>query len=154
MMLCAFCPKVAVLGPRRDLNVCSACANAIGALAQSATDTVSRIWHTDAARPEQAVAPLPTTPADEIDVDAAFERFKEGVARHISPGDAHSHLNLAVAYAEMGLLLDARREAGMAVRATHPEVALEALTLLLAPPLLRDDGVAHLRAYLAQRMLS
>lgn len=145
-MLCAFCPKVAVLGPRRELNVCSACANAIGALAQSATDTVSRIWHTDATRPEPAVENHPpTTP------DAAFERFKEGVARQISPGDAHSHLNLAAAYAEMGLLLDARREAGMAVRATHPEVALEALTLLLAPPLLRGDGGAHLRAYRAQR---
>lgn len=53
-------------------------------------------------------------PADEgaemIDVETVFEQFKAGVAEQVSDDDADTHFDLGIAYKEMGLLPDARRE--------------------------------------------
>jgi tetratricopeptide (TPR) repeat protein len=54
------------------------------------------------------------TPMDEgaemIDVETVFEQFKAGVAEQVSDDDSDTHFDLGIAYKEMGLLPDARRE--------------------------------------------
>ena len=48
--------------------------------------------------------------AQMLDVDTVFEQFKQGVAAQISEDDSDTHFDLGIAYKEMGLLSDARRE--------------------------------------------
>jgi tetratricopeptide (TPR) repeat protein len=45
-----------------------------------------------------------------IDVETVFEQFKAGVAAQVSDDDSDTHFDLGIAYKEMGLLPDARRE--------------------------------------------
>jgi tetratricopeptide (TPR) repeat protein len=53
-------------------------------------------------------------PVDEgaqmIDVETVFEQFKAGVAEQVADDDSDTHFDLGIAYKEMGLLPDARRE--------------------------------------------
>ena len=48
--------------------------------------------------------------AEMIDVETVFEQFKAGVAAQVSDDDSDTHFDLGIAYKEMGLLPDARRE--------------------------------------------
>ncbi|MEM8606258.1 MAG: tetratricopeptide repeat protein [Myxococcota bacterium] len=48
--------------------------------------------------------------AEMIDVETVFEQFKKGVAEQVDENDADTHFDLGIAYKEMGLLPDARRE--------------------------------------------
>jgi hypothetical protein len=127
-MKCTFCGQDATLECTRDLAVCRSCAIRIGNLAANNPAAVGDIWS-----------------AAQIDPDPRFEEFKERVAAQISADDAQSHLHLGQAYLEMGLLLDAQREAGLAVGASAVEIATAGLRILLTAPLLRDGGLARLR---------
>ncbi len=53
---------------------------------------------------------------EQIDVEAVFAKFKEGVAKQIDADDGQSHYDLGVAYREMGLIDDAVREFEQAAR--------------------------------------
>jgi tetratricopeptide (TPR) repeat protein len=48
--------------------------------------------------------------AQMIDVETVFEQFKAGVAEQVSDDDSDTHFDLGIAYKEMGLMPDARRE--------------------------------------------
>ncbi|MBW2587244.1 MAG: tetratricopeptide repeat protein [Deltaproteobacteria bacterium] len=48
--------------------------------------------------------------AQMIDVETVFEQFKAGVAEQVSDDDSDTHFDLGIAYKEMGLFADARRE--------------------------------------------
>jgi tetratricopeptide (TPR) repeat protein len=48
--------------------------------------------------------------AEQIDVETVFEQFKKGVAEQVDEDDSDTHFDLGIAYKEMGLLPDARRE--------------------------------------------
>jgi tetratricopeptide (TPR) repeat protein len=48
--------------------------------------------------------------AEMIDVETVFQQFKAGVAEQVSDDDSDTHFDLGIAYKEMGLLPDARRE--------------------------------------------
>ena len=48
--------------------------------------------------------------AEMIDVETVFEQFKAGVAEQVSDDDSDTHFDLGIAYKEMGLFPDARRE--------------------------------------------
>jgi tetratricopeptide (TPR) repeat protein len=48
--------------------------------------------------------------AEMIDVETVFEQFKAGVAEQVSDDDSDTHFDLGIAYKEMGLYPDARRE--------------------------------------------
>ncbi|MEM7136752.1 MAG: tetratricopeptide repeat protein [Myxococcota bacterium] len=48
--------------------------------------------------------------AEMIDVETVFEQFKRGVAEQVEESDSDTHFDLGIAYKEMGLLPDARRE--------------------------------------------
>ena len=48
--------------------------------------------------------------AEQIDVETVFEQFKQGVAEQVSEDDSDTHFDLGIAYKEMGLFPDARRE--------------------------------------------
>ena len=54
------------------------------------------------------------TPLDDgsemIDVETVFEQFKAGVAEQVAEDDSDTHFDLGIAYKEMGLHADARRE--------------------------------------------
>jgi len=48
--------------------------------------------------------------AEMIDVETVFEQFKRGVAEQVADDDSDTHFDLGIAYKEMGLHTDARRE--------------------------------------------
>ena len=48
--------------------------------------------------------------AEMIDVETVFEQFKAGVAEQVDDDDSDTHFDLGIAYKEMGLHADARRE--------------------------------------------
>jgi tetratricopeptide (TPR) repeat protein len=48
--------------------------------------------------------------AEMIDVETVFEQFKAGVAEQVADDDSDTHFDLGIAYKEMGLFPDARRE--------------------------------------------
>jgi tetratricopeptide (TPR) repeat protein len=48
--------------------------------------------------------------AEMIDVETVFEQFKRGVAEQVAEDDSDTHFDLGIAYKEMGLFPDARRE--------------------------------------------
>ena len=48
--------------------------------------------------------------AEMIDVETVFQQFKAGVAEQVSDDDSDTHFDLGIAYKEMGLFPDARRE--------------------------------------------
>ncbi len=60
-----------------------------------------------------AVAPAPE--GEMVDVDAIFEQFKKGVAEQVEDEDSATHFDLGIAYKEMGLFEDSRREFKMAM---------------------------------------
>ncbi len=69
--------------------------------------------------------PRPEAPVDEayqVDVEAVFAKFKEGVAKHVPTDDAQSHYDLGVAYKEMGLVDEALRELEIAARSDERAV--------------------------------
>jgi tetratricopeptide (TPR) repeat protein len=57
-----------------------------------------------------------------------FDEFKRGVAEQVDDSDHQTHYDLGIAYKEMGLLDDAVREFGLAVRA--PDAQIGALTMI------------------------
>jgi hypothetical protein len=78
-----------------------------------------------------------------------FAEFKRGVERVLSAEDVESHLNLGLAYREMGLCADAVREAAVALLAARDEATRKtALEMLLTEPLLQRGGLEVLRARL------
>ena len=48
--------------------------------------------------------------AEMIDVETVFEQFKRGVAEQVAEDDSDTHFDLGIAYKEMALFPDARRE--------------------------------------------
>ena len=55
------------------------------------------------------IAPLDDG-SEMIDVETVFEQFKAGVAEQVDEDDSDTHFDLGIAYKEMGLHADARRE--------------------------------------------
>jgi len=55
------------------------------------------------------IAPLDDG-SEMIDVETVFEQFKAGVAEQVDESDSDTHFDLGIAYKEMGLHADARRE--------------------------------------------
>lgn len=106
----------------------------------------SSIWST-AGAPAAIATKADQTRGAEPNPDEVFAQFKRGVEKQLFAEDAESHLNLAIAYREMGLYGDAVREAAVAFRATRDrKKADEAMALLLSPPLLKLDAIEALRA--------
>lgn len=123
-------------------------------IADLAVLPLESIWD-DVDRSPKPARP-PTATVESVDVEHVFEEFKRGVATQITIDDAESHYALARAYVEMGLFLDARREAAVVIAArsrpadaaaarTKKEVTEGALKVLLSAPLLRRDGLKRLR---------
>jgi hypothetical protein len=146
---CVFCGREPTLRPSPHLHVCPRCAARVADLA--ADEPPRDVWATDGTRPA-AERSSPPTPAA-IDVDHVFEELKRGIAKHIDPDDAEAHVSLAQAYCDMGLYLDARREAAVAARApSRAETKEAALRLLLGAPLLLAGGLERLRARLLRAL--
>ncbi len=99
--------------------------------------------------------------AEQVDVEAVFAKFKEGVKAQVSETDSATHYDLGVAYREMGLLADAIQEFFVAARDPtracvchwivgqielergQPDEAIVALTHALeAPQRTRDQEMA------------
>jgi len=137
---CIFCGGGATFSPSSALGVCQACALCVADLAAGPSEA---IWANVA--PARALA-VPPGPVENIDVDQVFATFKEGVANQIPEDDGDSHLHLAEAYSEMGLYVDARREAAVAITSgLTTRTTTTALRLLLTAPLLPDGALSRLR---------
>lgn len=70
----------------------------------------------EAFEPVQEARPQISEADDQVDVEAVFAKFKEGVKAQVDDGDAATHYDLGVAYKEMGLVADAIGEFRMAAR--------------------------------------
>jgi len=53
---------------------------------------------------------------DQVDVEAVFAKFKEGVKAQVEDNDSATHYDLGVAYKEMGLIADSINEFRLAAR--------------------------------------
>ena len=105
-MKCAACRFVDADLVVRDSALCRRCAAALGDFLVRAPDaTLSTLW---------GRAPEATDPS----LDEDFEEFKVRVAESVV--DARAHLDLAHAFAEMGLASDAIRSAANALSAEVP----------------------------------
>jgi hypothetical protein len=80
-----------------------------------------------------------------LDIEEVFREFKEGVAKHIADDDFSAHFELARAYAEMGLVPDALREAAIAIQERAPHAtAMRALNWVLDPARAKPEAFALL----------
>lgn len=136
--LCSFCSREEATVHASRASACDGCALII---AELANDPSADIW----AKTTQTSPPS--------DADRDFEGFKAEVEAQIAVEDADSRLALAVAYIQMGLLDDARREAGMALRARrNAGSAAGALDALVSEPLLTEAAVRRLKARVSRRL--
>jgi len=65
---------------------------------------------------------------------------KAGVAAEISPSDVATHFDLAMAYADMGLLRDAMEELAIVLRVDPAHVPARAAMVALRHRLAHPDG--------------
>jgi len=138
---CIFGRKESSFTAGPTLHVCGSCAQRVADLAVDPSET---IWANHGSSGARAAAPSDVGEA--VDTERVFEDFKRGVAKQISKDDAQAHLHLAEAYLEMGLYLDARRAAGVALAARSSRRTTDAaLRLLLTPPLLPSGALDRLR---------
>jgi hypothetical protein len=149
---CSFCDLATARAPlatRGDpLRVCDACVRVIISIAgDDPRGIAGLIW------PARSVAPSKDSrPVQLSETEAMLERFKADVYAQISVEDAEAHINLAIAYREMGLLADAVIEAVIALKADiHGTHAREALQMLLTRPLLLPHGRTVLRDHIHSR---
>jgi hypothetical protein len=78
----------------------------------------------------------------DVDADLAFASFREGIEKKIGDADAVTHLNLAQAYGQMGLMADAIRQAAITLGEGTPlAVASRALNWIFSPDLARPDAM-------------
>lgn len=89
----------------------------------------------------------PPVPADNVDVDQVFEKFKEGVRAQVAEADSATHYDLGVAYKEMGLLMDAINEFQLAARDQTRECMCHAMIGMIRLERGELDDAA--RAYVA-----
>jgi len=144
-MACVFCGFPAKISPAPEVVVCLRCAYRIGRLLRFVpTTALADIWtFADSSGPSGTTQTVITQGYFDERVGK-----KAGVittdAAELST--AQAHLGLATAYVEMGLLLDAAREAGvlLVTALSKPEFVTGALRLLLTPPLLREGGLRAL----------
>ncbi|MGB8331565.1 MAG: tetratricopeptide repeat protein, partial [Polyangiales bacterium] len=128
-----------VLDKAREIEELAAASSGVSAVAQPLRQPVAPPWRAPAAAepPEMEFEYEELQPGDEgfdfaekiaeeladvaeiapmdegaemIDVETVFEQFKAGVAAQVSDDDSDTHFDLGIAYKEMGLLADARRE--------------------------------------------
>jgi hypothetical protein len=131
-----------------DGAICRPCLGALGALVSKlGEDRVSALWRR---RPRKAAAPSPRTPPAES--ERMLAELKRGVDREVAPDDAHTRLELAMAYDAMGLMHDAVREAAIAFGESAPEaIARQALGWLFAPERCTKGTLGSLLATLRRR---
>jgi hypothetical protein len=125
-MKCAACRfaegELVVHAPKA---LCRRCALIIAHFFLNAPDvTLSALWN-------QTPDPAPRSEAPRFDAERAFADFKAGVAGVIADADVFAHLELANAYAEMGLAIDAVRSAARVLSAdAGPLLAQRAVELI------------------------
>lgn len=142
---CTFCrADAAVTLP--EASVCATCARRIGRLALELVPEIWAVVQVSSVPPPSSTRGASSAPT----FTQMLRAFQRGVAERIGPDDAESHYHLAHAYRAMGLFEDAVRAAGTALDVDAPSTPVApALAMLLAPPLLRDEGMAALRLRLA-----
>lgn len=116
----------------------------------SRRESLGELW---ASRTTKAAEEPVVSVAIDREASEALAEFKRGVEKAIGSDNGEAHLNLAQAYAEMGLYEDARREAGTAILAGAVRSFVQpALRILLTEPLLSSDGRQRLRELLRQKL--
>lgn len=136
---CSFCSAFGDYGPFGTVTICNRCTRRLAAIILEGDD--GDVWADNAlAREERAGAEL-------------LSRFRAAVSTNISVTDSDSHLNIAVAYREMGLYRDAVREGAIALDGAQSSAAINSiLELLLSAPLLRPRGAHELWTRIVKRL--
>jgi hypothetical protein len=119
--------------------VCRPCATRVGRaiLAMSPT-AVARLWPVSPSVRETRRS----APSANVNVEEVYTAFKAGMEKHISVDDASTHLDLAQAYGEMGLMADALRTATTALGERAPlTIASRALNWIFSPGRAAPDAL-------------
>lgn len=170
-------PSCSLCRHRRDPVVefnghafCAGCLTALGRFVRNGSRAVvERIWSSRPSwKPSESLGqlvvdemsalergPFPDPPDKEFvySVEEVFADFKKGLEKIAKPEDVETHLDLAVAYREMGLLNDALSEVAIALEngAGRGIRAGKAVAILFESKMLRvglDEAVASLRGAL------
>jgi len=148
-MACVFCGFPAKLCPTPGIFVCLACcARIAGLLRFVPTTALADIWtFADSSGPSETTQTV--IPKDFFD-EQNGKKASVVTTEEDDLSDAQAHLDLATAYRDMGLLLDAAREAGwlLATALSKHNFVTGALRILLTPPVLRDKGFGALTSRL------
>jgi hypothetical protein len=110
--------------------LCPDCVAAIGRFARAGSRGSNEIWRSPPANTPRPVSPKPE---HGYSVDEVFADFKADLDKVVALSDCETHLDLAIAYREMGLSSDALLEAAIALEhgsASLGKRAVEALRLL------------------------
>jgi len=144
-MACVCCGFPAKISPAPGLFVCLACcARIFGLLRFVPTTALADIW-TFADSSGSSGTTQTVIPKDGFD-EQVGKKASVVTTQEDELSNAQAHLDLATAYVEMGLLLDAAREAGwlLGTALSKPDFVTGAIRLLLTPPLLKKGGLAAL----------
>ena len=123
------------------------CVTRVGrAILAAGPSVLAQLWP-EALPVREAQGHIPAS--TDLNAEEVFASFKAGVAKQISADDAQTHLDLAVAYGEMGLRADAIREAAIALGERAPvPIANRAMKWLFAPGRASPDALPTLVASL------
>lgn len=132
MTVCAFCqrePGVAPLHAKAREHLCGRC---VARLA-SRLPSLSHLFSTGPRLPHAVDALDPGSREDfnPREVEDVFAEFKKSLPNIASPEDVDTHVDLAVAFREMGLLADAFAEFALALEHARGEQLARALNALL-----------------------
>jgi hypothetical protein len=164
---CFSCGLPAAFCPVDDVSVCKECAKRIAMLVfRASSHVVAGIWSVTGSPPGAHQRPVPPASYDPQEVERLFAEFMRGVEKQLAPQDMQAHLDLAVAFCEMGLHGDALREAAVTLQAAlamnrresetpkdryvmnDGKMVDAALKVLLTAPLLKEEGLRVLRSAL------
>ena len=144
-MACVFCGFPAKISPAPGIFVCSTCAYRIARLLRFVpTTALADIWaFADSSGSSGTTQTV--IPKDGFD-EQVGKKASVVTTEQDDSSNAQAHLDLATAYVEMCLLLDAAREAGwlLARALSKPDFVKGALRILPTPPVLREGGLGAL----------
>ena len=134
---------------------CSSCLAAIGRFVRNGPGR-ARLWPALQGIRDANPSLHETGRLNDVLVGEVFAEFKKGTEGVVTPADAETHLDLGIAYREMGLVADALMEAATALqhenKLTRPR-AREALNFFLDRRQLRV-GVDQLLVFLRESLFS
>jgi tetratricopeptide (TPR) repeat protein len=115
-----------------------------------AADAIANVGTVAGAEPAPAEAAAAAAgPELHYSVTDALQQFRRGVEQQVRPDDAETHLDLGIAYKEMGLVDEAIRELDAALGSQPGRKEVDCLTMIGLCRLQKGDAAGAIAAYRA-----